>query len=1820
MNHPEKLSHDLNHLYLRYIDSRFNLRYDSLQEERRSLLSGHERLHQSPYIEVLPEYATTQRNLAEDIRKLGISDEFVSFALQGLWDNDNILYTHQFEALRKTLVENRDFVVTTGTGSGKTECFLLPVFAELIRESKNWPEVNARQSERFWWRQTGRDWQPQRSHESRPAAMRALILYPLNALVEDQLIRLRRATDSLSAIKWLDQNRSGNRFYFGRYIGRTPIPGELGGQVDRLRKEMKQLDREQEKILAEISQGREELRYYFQHIEDGGEMWSRWDMQEHPPDILITNYSMLNIMMMRSVEAPIFDKTRDWLQNNPQNKFFLIVDELHSYRGTAGTEVAYLLRLLFDRIGLDPESDQLRIIASSASLAQDKSGDQFLREFFGRSPEHFHVAPGERISGDIRGLPTLQPFRLAFANFENSWNSDQASNSAIKELIKALDSSEKSHVAGINSTPASVLLAERLCELNVPEIIKQVFEPPKTIIEASQSIWGDDQTESTKATAGLLLALHQANLGRRTSKMPPLVSLRAHYFFRNLQGIWACCDPICDAVDDELRSPERPVGKLYNQPTLRCTCGSRVLDLLYCQVCGEIFLGGFRWKWANDTRELFVVPDQPALELVPDGIVQASEFGNYVIYWPSLDTPVKTEYEQQFEGERFIRRWRKAELSPDRGKIIVNPGQTATGWIYDVGGRNENRDKVPAFPSVCPACDADWRRSESSPIGNQRTGFQKINQVLADGMMRSIQDHASRKLVLFSDSRQDAAKLAAGMEVEHYNDIIRQLLYRQANRYFELAGAFLKQIDDQSLEENEKELMTEFSNLFQEEATALLMIKNGIGSDAHKDIERRLRKKVKHRVRRLVDFQREIELELLKRGINPGGSKPSLLEYEDDDRQRKHWKTLYNWQGTPSRQQSLSTAADGHLKLISQSLLKECAYAMFVHLRRSFESLRLGWVTFDPDVASSQDDQIWRQATDSVIRLLGEHRRYSGSDDLWQYDNMPAYARKYLEAVAALQNVDSDYFQQKVLQIMHQSHVLDDEFVLQTNNLFVSTNHQGVWQCDRCRRVHLHASAGICTFCYSPLPDPKAFEQIHEELDYYAFLASDAAGEPQRLHCEELTGQTDKDKARRRQLLFQNVFLKEDIPVVDQVDLLSVTTTMEAGVDIGLLNAVMMANMPPQRFNYQQRVGRAGRRGTAIAAAITFCRGRSHDDFYYQRPRKMLADPTATPYIDLRQEDIAQRVLNKEVLRLAFLNVGQNNRQRQDSVHGEFGTAAEWVNNRPLVAQWISQNLDQVRAIAKKLLIQANTELIKKEEKLVRFIRTELLVKIDDCANDDELRVMENLSERLANRGILPMFGFPTRVRYLFHAKPNSPWPWPPQEGYIDRDADIALSQFAPGAETVKDKEIHTAIGVALFRLQRQHVVIEDGFGNQREMMNCKNCQSLIIGTDHAKCPVCDCDNADQFKKILLKEALGYCTFLRPGRDYDSRVAFTTRAGRARLEATFPITLEKYDGLNLAGIADKQEVLTLNDNDGRLFSFQRVLNGQLQNAQIATNAISKKPSQVSRFARQLNLEAPSKLALFSPKTTDIVLLRFESWPQHIYADPLTVEGRAALYSFGFLLRKAAAAMLDIDESELSVGIRTTRAASKEKPEGQVFLADTLENGAGYCRYLGEQKNLNELLQFMLSDDFAHKFRQSDHALRCTGSCYECLRNYNNLHYHGLLDWRLAFELTELAVKKNPLLSVNEEDWERLASGLDKIFHHDDGWHIEDIHGTKAAIFEKERAGVFCHPLWQDSHPAVQAVRSALSITHDIPPHLCLMVSIFNLVRRPGWCEAQILGA
>jgi len=209
--------------------------------------------------------------------------------------------------------------------------------------------------------------------------------------------------------------------------------------------------------------------------------------------------------------------------------------------------------------------------------------------------------------------------------------------------------------------------------------------------------------------------------------------------------------------------------------------------------------------------------------------------------------------------------------------------------------------------------------------------------------------------------------------------------------------------------------------------------------------------------------------------------------------------------------------------------------------RRSLESLRLAYATTDRITAPAPNPLV-QQAADGAIRLLGARRRLSTHGASSQA-NPPGYVAQYLAAVATLNGLAPAAFTTDVVTYLNSAGVLA-QHVLIAQNLCLVRPSLHYFECGRCRRIHLHASGGVCTDCHDPLGQPQALAGAQAERDYYSYLATQA-GPVFRLNCEELTGQTNKSDGRKRQRLFQDICLPppEEIQLTDAIDLLSVTTT-----------------------------------------------------------------------------------------------------------------------------------------------------------------------------------------------------------------------------------------------------------------------------------------------------------------------------------------------------------------------------------------------------------------------------------------------------------------------------------------------------------------------------------------------------------------------------------------------------------------------------------------------------------------------------------------------------
>jgi Lhr-like helicase len=1787
----ERLRADL----FRYYDTPFRVRLDGVMSERRALLDRDGVAWREPWIEVIRQYALTGTGVIEALRRSGAPDDLHDFARCGLLDYDDV-YTHQRDALHAAL-SGRNVAVIAGTGSGKTEAFLLPVISSILSESAAWTGGPAPSND--WWESAQSAWTPQRLSESGHApAIRALLLYPMNALVEDQLVRLRRALDSTAARAWLDANRGGHRIFFGRYTGRTPVAGSPNNAnaERRLRRYLAAAGSRAARVEGD------DRRYFLPRL-DGAEMRSRWDMQQAPPDILITNYSMLNIALLRAVDQGLIERTRDWLASSEQHVFHVVVDELHMYRGTAGTEVAYLLRQLLFRLGLSPESPQVRFIAASASVSDLDVGRSFLADFFGADPESF-----EMLEGQLRPL-------------------DAAAGADLGALAGRLAEQGRTSDAPPDA-------AELVSEGHIEDVLARATDGRTVAIgELDLALFPNAERVAGRLVSdefrGLLNVIQHA----ADDSQMPVPRLRAHLFFRNIDGVWACLDAACPSVAPEFRDERRTVGRLWSKPRHRCECGARVLRLMYCQTCGDLFFGGFIVPSLSDGSRLhdedrYLVSELGDLDALPDQARERETCRDFTMYWPRPVSEEDLATKRSWTREGYTFEFRPAVVDQASGRLSVSAdGQT--GWTFEVSDRGVAESvigRIPPLPVFCPQCGTDWEIFKDrpvtdsgrtrSPIRAMGTGYEKLAQVLIDALARELRPDGerARRFVLFSDSRQDAAKLAAGLEKRHYQDLLRELIVDEMMRAetldLEAALEFAAGHRSDAHRDAWKDIQTRFPDLHR----ALNALRDGEpGAEALVDDE--AARAIAGRS--VSELALAIEPRLVAIGISPAGPDPSSnREPSWPTAAGARWTDLYSWPsgGNPFPRADLATANQVELRRrISAALLRECTLNVFSGNGRDLESLALAIPTIvmeDVEPPVGLDHSTFIEIVRASVRILGDDRRLQGVKT--ETDDPPANVRRYWEAVSTLWHVEPDALADRVSQAWSPS-VL--KHVIQPDKLVLRPPGMEHWECPACSRRHLDRAGGICTACRSMLPVASVEARPPEE-DYYAYRAT-LGDEAFRLHAEELTGQTDDDDAVQRQARFQDVFLEDENPLVDGIDVLSVTTTMEAGVDIGSLRAVVMSNMPPMRFNYQQRVGRAGRRRDPFSFALTICRDRTHDEYYFAHPTRITNDPPPAPYVDLSREEILRRSLAAAALRDAFriLKVEQSDLDLGSSVHGEFGTVDAWPANRDSIRRILDENLPAIRALVDALLVGADPELNARRDDLIGWVTGQaeaaLVDDVDDAVGTPA--TTQHLSQHLAERGVLPMFGFPTRVREMFLSEPHRPYPWPPR-GTVDRQLELAVIDYAPGAETIRDKQVHTAVGLASYRPAGPRVISDPApLGLPHRITLCRRCGSVRrrqAGDSPAVCGECSA-SAPDFAALDLAEPSGFRTSFRP-QDFEGSF---TRSARATTPRVVPDVshMRAVELASCSAVSGPGDIFIVNDNAGRQYRFAPTHD---HHSWISVDLWSN-PQARARYhlPGSLKTDEAWEGALGMVKRSDTLLVGPSGSPRGLDLRPYDPGRRGAWYSLGFLLRAEASRMLDIGLTELNVGHSVRYAPGGVKVE--VFLADSLENGAGYSTKLGQPDQLDLLLE--RADALATELSSPPHN-ECDSSCPDCLRDFSNLVFHPLLDWRLARDTLDIMRGR----SLDTARWAREEQVLAEAFAADFYGEAIVLDGGAWAVNGESAILVIRHPFesptdlsnWEGQQ-LTERIDTALVHAEELSEGRAIkFISSFDLQRRPGWVVAR----
>jgi len=1720
MNNPIQIYNELRETYLKYISSGIPFFNEYYNEERNSLISEQGAICQPPIIEIVPKYKE-YASLEDFCKNEGVNSELADFVQCGLFFNDKAekrrLYLHQYNALKEAAINRKNIVVTTGTGSGKTECFLLPIFADLISESRTWDKTN------------------------RPRAMRAMILYPLNALAEDQMIRLRKALNGQGkgrALDWLDRCRGGNRFFFGRYTGSTPVSGRGDIAQENIRKERKQLNEDWKAAQESAKQtGNSELLYHVPCMDsDSAEMWDRLSMQQNAPDILITNYSMLNVMLMRDIEAPIFEETKKWLKEDPSHVFHLVIDELHTYRGTAGTEVAYLIRILLDRLGLTPDSPQVQFLASSASMGENEQTKDFLCEFFGVSKDAY-TKKFCLLSNEPEPAASRPQDKLPIEAFVDYANSSIPEKERTEQLFASLDCSDYIDIT------RKYHLVEWL-KFAMTDAEGRIIAQNVISIAAKMGIKGD---QALPFISSFLKIICQSKEDGNF-----VLPLRAHFFFRSVNGLWACSNPACSEVKKEYQFDGRTLGRFYRSPRTVCSCGHAVLELIICESCGEAFLGGYIRQ--KDNRTFLLSVDRPI----------GQTFYPYAVLWQgSMDDSDATD-----------KGWVRVNFDSVTG--IIKLDRYGTYWLH-----RQEKEADLQLPNQCPQCGVAYRVNEErklTPLKPHRTGLQKVNQVLADSLIRSMKNahENNTKVVLFSDSRQSAAKLSAGIELDHYRDAVRWLMLKALKGDSEVIN-FLKKFQFGNISSREdSDMLTRLYN----KGTYIELI------DLIRTKDKGwLKSEEKARLDTIYASIEDVNLEnitadvfkgLLNIGMNPAGPRPSLAQ--NPLLNNTPWWSLFDFRvGTAKR--DLGDYDQVYLNKIRKKNSEEQIISLFAHKKKSFETLKLGYATC---VGTEKLDSRMRELLDSIIRILGEKRRVAGFESRYPvYDSFPGIVRKLVKRVYGFtRKQDTDNKLDEIKRLLRKLEIIaNDKVALTGRKIAFHKAYEGMkyWQCPKCKTIHLQPSNGICTNCLGNLSQPKTIQKsdLEDASDYYVSLVN-STNDIYRLHCEEMTGQTSRDESRRRQRHFQEIFLPGEVPSVDGIDLLSVTTTMEAGVDIGSLSAVMMGNVPPQRFNYQQRVGRAGRRGNPLSIALTVAKGSSHDLTHYFEPARMVSAIPKDPYLEVRIKEIAERVVFKEVLHNALKSIQESS--KQESVHGNFGTASAWNKNKTIVATWIQNHESEIESIIQ--IVTRCTDLTKEDkDDMLQYIQKKLIDRITEIANSSEY-TQTQLSERLANAGMLPMFGFPTRTRNLYLQFPDKL----PATDVVNRDMELALNSFAPGHEIVKDKKVYRAVGVADYGRKANVFLKADSLNILRKpLFRCQSCaySTLELDSDTANCPVC----GNPMERIEVCSPLGYCVdYDEPVHDFNGSYDWYSPNSEIRLDCE--ASLEECNpvgNLYLRNnvIPTQGLVHLVNDNNGKLYHMGQYAYSKTSKMSDTWVARSAYP-QTRQSA--LTLFNEKDLAFVVSKSTGVMTIALKMVPRDICLNPLQDNAnyfaiRAAYYSWGYLIRKAIACYLDIDTSELDIGYHI----SVKTGNPEVFIVEKLENGSGYCNYLSGRKYAQvpteALLQPLLKGGAIYDtLCTPDHMRNCISSCYDCIRDYSNQQYHMILDWRLGLDLSRMAADKALFVNFDVEYWKDfMDNNLDSLLKKKKQ-HSQIKFGHYFAVNDSGVIkGIIVHPFWSDDY-------------------------------------------
>ena len=1537
---PIDISRTIAATYKRYLGSLLAPKDSGVASALRSAIDAeaHRQLVKGPYLETTPPYLKG-KSPAELIGEGVLSTSFGRLTSTA-FPLDRPLYSHQEESIR-AIREGRNVVVATGTGSGKTESFLLPIVDQILRE-----------------------------HEAGTLGpgVRALLLYPMNALANDQLKRLRGLLANTPEIT------------FGRYTGDTANDYETARR----------------KFAAQF-QGQAMVP---------NELLSRDQMRATPPHLLLTNYAMLEYLLLRPADIELFES------RGPSETWrFIVVDEAHVYDGASGAEVGFLLRRLRERVA---GSRKIQAIATSATVGADIARSaQFASGLFG-----LPFATGE----EGRTADVISAKRPSYREL-HSWGS------FLPEELDRLQPEELLAIAQARGSSAASFAEALDGDANLVRMRRLAAERARTLGEIAERLEGDHQLSAVDLTR-----LVELGASTRRGDGEPVLSAKYHLFARATEGAFMCFSP--DGPHVTLSRHEWCPG-----------CSWRMFEVGACQMCGGVHIVG-------------------SVETIGKTRVLTPKTGNdQRVAWYSVESAAQEDLDEDLAILDTEESGKDAVadalgLCPKCGQLAQNPGVKCpnaecagidTRTIVRVGQSSDS-------PRRCVQCGAARpriiRRFES---GNDASVAVLVTalypQLPGISAEQAGLPGGGRKLLAFSDSRQQAAFFAPYLENSYGRFSQRRALYTAIQRA-QFGGQAAAASDIAAVA---SKLASEWG--FFEAATTQLT--------RQRTVETWLQAE-------LMGLDRRISLEgtgLVKWRFRDFGGFPELGPLKamglSDEELRAMCHVVLD-----------SLRRQGALAGLPQVNLQDPIFEPRlgpIYVRKHGSDVRQKVLSWTPTRGRNSRSDYVRK----VLIALGTDE--AKADDvlsgIWQ-------------ALTSTGTPTSQWFQTTIHRQLGELLQLNPE-ALEAH--IVATGSE-MWQCSTCRSITADNVRGVCA-TYRCSGQLQLWEAPSAEADDDHYRSIYREPNPIPLTAKEHTAQWTTERAAQIQQDF----------IDGRTNVLSCSTTFELGVDVGELQSVVLRNVPPTVSNYVQRAGRAGRRADNAALVVTYAQRRPHDLSAFARPDRMISGSVRPPVVPIDNDRIAERHLYSIAL-AEFLREQSDLGTRYRTVGDFFDKPEGGVSGADSYSAWVSTPVRRIEDAIQRVLpdgIRDGSRMRWEEwtgrlRELIAAVSAEYLEEIAfyvqeaDAAyvnkkgkqGDLYQRILSTIRTRdllgfLANHNLIPKYGFP--VDTVEMATPLGAAGAANQLD-LSRDLSQAIFEYAPGSTIVAGGSLWTSAGVA-----KRH----NKEWQPRYFAICRACGRYweTLSDDLGKCPDC-AEVPEGVRRRYIEPRFGFVTSPNPGQPGDAPPRISWR-GETHVAAPGESTHQRkvtFAGASIeCEIQERARLVRLNLGAGE----QGFKICEWCGAGVP--GIEGTPRSHVNIRTQRPCGGPFNiLSLAHRYETDVVNLKLgRPWPGATQAERLTA---AHTVMYAVLQGVSDALQIARDNVDGSVVSGVTQG------EAQLVLIDTVPGGAGYAALIAE--NIESVLQRAL-------VIASECECGPETSCYSCLRTYSNQKWHDQLSRGVA---------------------------------------------------------------------------------------------------------------